>query len=87
MPVIEADIRDVSAVVRRHCATHPVDAVIHFAALKAVGESEADPLLYYDMNIIGTIRLLQAMQDVGVAPHRVFLLRHGLRPAGQFADP
>ena len=40
--------------------------MIHFAALKAVGESEADPLLYYDMNIIGTIRLLQAMQASGV---------------------
>ncbi len=66
MPVIEADIRDVdrvSAALREH----EIDAVIHFAALKAVGESEADPLLYYDMNIIGTIRLLQAMQAEGVA--------------------
>jgi UDP-glucose 4-epimerase len=43
-----------------------VEAVIHFAALKAVGESEADPLLYYDMNIVGTIRLLEAMQAEGV---------------------
>jgi UDP-glucose 4-epimerase len=60
-PLIEADIRDVPAV-SAALAAHPVDAVIHFAALKAVGESEADPLLYYDMNIIGTIRLLQAMQ-------------------------
>ncbi len=66
MPVIEADIRDTQAVVAA-LREHPVDAVIHFAALKAVGESEADPLLYYDMNIIGTIRLLQAMQEVGVA--------------------
>jgi UDP-glucose 4-epimerase len=65
-PVIEADIRDVPAV-QAALAAHPVDAVIHFAALKAVGESEADPLLYYDMNIIGTIRLLQAMQAMGVA--------------------
>lgn len=66
MPVVEADIRDVPAVVAA-LREHPVDAVIHFAALKAVGESEADPLLYYDMNIAGTIRLLQAMQEVGVA--------------------
>ena len=66
MPVIEADIRDVPAVVAA-LREHPVDAVIHFAALKAVGESEADPLLYYDMNIAGTIRLLQAMQEAGVA--------------------
>jgi UDP-glucose 4-epimerase len=60
-PLIEADIRDVPAVTAA-MAAYPVDAVIHFAALKAVGESEADPLLYYDMNIAGTIRLLQAMQ-------------------------
>jgi UDP-glucose 4-epimerase len=64
-PVIEADIRDTVAV-RAALAAFPVDAVIHFAALKAVGESEADPLLYYDMNIIGTIRLLEAMQAAGV---------------------
>jgi UDP-glucose 4-epimerase len=64
-PIIEADIRDTTAV-RAALAAFPVDAVIHFAALKAVGESEADPLLYYDMNIIGTIRLLQAMQAEGV---------------------
>ena len=64
--VIEADIRDVETVTAA-LREHPVDAVIHFAALKAVGESEADPLLYYDMNIIGTIRLLQAMQETGVA--------------------
>lgn len=63
--VVEADIRDrdeVAAALR----AHPVEAVIHFAALKAVGESEADPLLYYDMNILGTIRLLQAMQETGI---------------------
>ncbi|HQT47439.1 MAG TPA: UDP-glucose 4-epimerase GalE, partial [Acidocella sp.] len=64
-PLIETDIRDVPAVTEALKA-HPVDAVIHFAALKAVGESEADPLLYYDMNIIGTIRLLQAMQAAEV---------------------
>jgi len=60
-PVIEADIRDTAAV-GAALAAHPVDAVIHFAALKAVGESEADPLLYYDLNIVGTIRLLETMQ-------------------------
>ncbi len=64
--VIEADIRD-SVAVTAALAAFPVDAVIHFAALKAVGESEADPLLYYDMNIVGTIRLLEAMQARGVA--------------------
>ena len=59
--LIEADIRDTVAV-SAALAAFPIDAVIHFAALKAVGESEADPLLYYDMNIVGTIRLLEAMQ-------------------------
>ena len=46
-----------------------IDAVIHFAALKAVGESCAHPLAYFDNNIGGTITLLQAMQDAGV--HRL----------------
>ncbi len=39
-----------------------VEAVIHFAAKALVGESVADPLLYYDNNVIGTLRLLEAMQ-------------------------
>jgi len=70
LPVIEADIRDIPTVAKA-LRDYDIEAVIHFAALKAVGESEADPLLYYDMNIIGTIRLLQAMQEAGVA-HIVF---------------
>ena len=63
--VIDADIRDTQTVIRA-LKEHSIEAVIHFAALKAVGESETNPLLYYDMNIIGTIRLLQAMQEAGV---------------------
>ena len=43
-----------------------IDAVIHFAALKAVGESCQQPLRYFDNNIAGTISLMQAMQDHGV---------------------
>jgi len=38
--------------------------VIHFAGLKAVGESVAKPLEYYDNNVVGTVRLLQAMTVV-----------------------
>jgi UDP-glucose 4-epimerase len=64
IPVIEADIRDVPTV-SAALAGHEIDAVVHFAALKAVGESEADPLLYYDMNIVGTIRLFEAMRNAG----------------------
>ena len=43
-----------------------IDAVIHFAALKAVGESCDQPLTYFDNNISGTIVLMQAMQAAGV---------------------
>lgn len=43
-----------------------IDAVIHFAALKAVGESCAKPLVYFDNNIGGTIALMQAMDAAGV---------------------
>ncbi|MBS1186360.1 MAG: galE [Burkholderiaceae bacterium] len=64
-PFIEADVRDraaLDAVLRQH----RVDAVIHFAGLKAVGESVAKPLLYFDNNIGGTQTLLQALADAGV---------------------
>jgi UDP-glucose 4-epimerase len=63
--VVEADIRDVPAVIAAF-KNFQTDAVIHFAALKAVGDSETDPILYYDMNIAGTIRLFQAMQEAAV---------------------
>lgn len=62
---IEGDIRDraeLDALFRRH----DIDAVIHFAGLKAVGESVEKPLLYYDNNIAGSIALFQAMQAAGV---------------------
>lgn len=45
---------------------HPVDAVIHFAAKKAVGESVRIPLDYYDVNVSGTTTLLRCMLDHGV---------------------
>jgi UDP-glucose 4-epimerase len=47
-------------------AAHKVDAVIHFAAFKAVGESVAEPLKYYKNNITGTIVLCEAMKAAGV---------------------
>ncbi|MCL2531321.1 MAG: UDP-glucose 4-epimerase GalE [Oscillospiraceae bacterium] len=46
-------------------AQHKIDAVIHFAALKAVAESVQKPLEYYDCNVTGTLVLLQAMQAAG----------------------
>ena len=59
------DVRD-RAAVSALLASARFDAVVHFAALKAVGESCARPLEYFDNNIGGTISLLQAMQDAGV---------------------
>ncbi len=62
---IQADIRDASALDSAFNA-HDVQAVIHFAGLKAVGESVDKPLSYYDNNVGGTVALLQAMQRTGL---------------------
>lgn len=47
-------------------SNHKIDAVIHFAGLKAVGESQQIPLTYFDHNIAGSVQLAQAMQRAGV---------------------
>jgi len=62
----QLDIRD-GAALDRLLARHPVDSVIHFAALKAVGESVAQPLAYYDNNVSGTLSLLRACRRAGVS--------------------
>ncbi|WP_462382575.1 UDP-glucose 4-epimerase GalE [Pseudomonas sp. Marseille-QA0892] len=62
---IEGDIRD-RALLDEVFARHPIDAVLHFAGLKAVGESVREPLRYYETNVAGTIALCQAMADAGV---------------------
>src|SRR5690606_1973484 len=62
---VEGDIRD-SQLLDRLFQDNPVDAVIHFAGLKAVGESQQIPLAYFDNNIAGSISLVQAMQRAGV---------------------
>ena len=62
---VEADIRD-GAAMKRLFNEYDIDAVIHFAGLKAVGESVKKPLAYYDNNVCGTIRLLEAMKEHGV---------------------
>lgn len=46
--------------------TSPFDAVIHFAGLKAVGESVEKPLLYFENNVVGTLNLLESMKAHGV---------------------
>lgn len=65
LPFHEADVRDRPALDRILCE-HEIDAVIHFAGLKAVGESVVQPLRYFDNNVSGTITLLQALADVGI---------------------
>jgi UDP-glucose 4-epimerase len=62
---VEADIRD-RAAVEAAFAAHPIDAVIHFAGLKAVGESVEQPLRYYDNNVSGSIVLFETMEKFGV---------------------
>ena len=61
----EKDIRDVAAM-EEIFTEHKFDAVIHFAAFKAVGESCRLPLKYYDNNISGTVGLLRVMEKFGV---------------------
>lgn len=62
---VQGDIRD-RAVLDRLFAEYAVDAVLHFAGLKAVGESVAQPLRYFDNNVHGSQVLLQACADAGV---------------------
>lgn len=62
---IKADIRD-RAKLDEVFSEHSISSVIHFAGLKAVGESVDKPLEYYDNNVRGTIDLLQAMDQAGV---------------------
>ena len=63
--IVEGDVRDADLLARVF-AQHPIDGVIHFAALKAVGESVREPLRYYDNNVAGTVALLRAMQVADV---------------------
>lgn len=63
--LVEADVRDARAL-DAALAEHRPQAVIHFAGLKAVGESVEKPLLYYDNNVGGTVTLLEAMRRAGL---------------------
>jgi UDP-glucose 4-epimerase len=60
LALIDGDVRDTSLLAHT-LQTHQIDAVIHFAGSKAVGESVAKPIDYFDNNIGGTISLMQAM--------------------------
>ena len=61
---VKADIRDANALDEIFYTFKP-EAVIHFAGLKAVGESVANPLKYYDVNVGGSVSLLTAMSKAG----------------------
>ena len=65
LPFVQADVRD-TAKVTQALQTHGIQAVVHFAGLKAVGESVAQPLNYFANNVQGTLSLLQAMQAAQV---------------------
>lgn len=62
---VQGDIRD-RALLDQLLVQHSVQAVLHFAGLKAVGESVAQPLAYYSNNVGGTVNLCQAMAATGV---------------------
>ncbi|GAB2638367.1 UDP-glucose 4-epimerase GalE [Vibrio panuliri] len=62
---IQADVRDKNALINALQANN-IEAVIHFAGLKAVGESVEKPLEYYDNNVHGTLVLADAMREAGV---------------------
>jgi len=62
---VHADVRDPGAL-RDVFARHRFDAVIHFAGLKAVGESVEKPIEYYDNNVQGALVLCRAMAEAGV---------------------
>ena len=61
----EGDVRD-EALIRKIFAENSIDCVIHFAGLKAVGESVAQPWRYYDNNLNSTLVLTKVMSEVGV---------------------
>ena len=65
VPLVRAAIHDVDAV-RRLLVEHRADAVMHFAAWLAVGESVHKPIDYYQNNVVGTLGVLEAMRDAGV---------------------
>jgi len=61
---INGDIRDTQKL-KEVFSSHTINSVIHFAGLKAVGQSVEQPLEYYDNNVVGTLRLLEVMKEFG----------------------
>ncbi|MEN9541549.1 MAG: UDP-glucose 4-epimerase GalE [Cyanobacteriota bacterium] len=68
LQVVTGDVRsagDLERAFRQAPPSAPIAAVVHFAGLKAVGESVADPLTYWDVNVVGSQKLLAAMRNHG----------------------
>lgn len=65
LTVVQGDIRD-RALLRKLFSQYDIDAVVHFAGLKAVGESVQQPLIYYDNNVAGSVTLTEVMGECGV---------------------
>ncbi|MBO0980966.1 UDP-glucose 4-epimerase GalE [Microbacterium sp. SD291] len=66
IPALVADVRDEASVSEFLAAHGRVDAVVHLAGLKAVGESVADPVRYYDVNLSSTLAVLRLMSAHGI---------------------
>lgn len=95
----QADVRD-RAALRKVFSGKGIEAVLHFAGLKAVGESVEKPLLYYDCNVGGTVSLLEVMAELSIhrflfsssatvygEPERLPLTEdHPLRPANPYGQ-
>lgn len=62
---VEGDVRD-PVLMASLFQEYPINAVIHFAGLKAVGESVAEPLMYYNNNVISTLVLCEAMKNANI---------------------
>ena len=65
LSVVEGDVRESKVLTQAFRCKGPIDGVIHFAGLKAVGESVADPLRYWDVNLNGSRVLAAAMEQHG----------------------
>ena len=70
IPCKQLDVADTPALIA-FCREHGIEAAIHFAGLKAVGESVADPLRYFDVNLSTAVSLCEAMLATGFR-HLVF---------------
>lgn len=66
--LVVGDVRD-SCLLKQLFLEYSIDSVIHFAGLKAVGESVAHPMRYYENNVVGSLALFQAMTEAGI--HRL----------------